>query len=104
MAQIPSFPLRVAPALHLCTACSGTLNSHTLKEIVENEEAEGFLTYRVADRRGDHLDHRGHRNSEPTSVAYGGQRSFRGWFDPYDQHPAVTYSSTYPQDGFPASL
>src|SRR5580698_4641305 len=51
-----------------------------------NEEAEGFLTNRVADRCGDHFDHRSDRNSELAPVAHGGQRSFRGWFDPYDQH------------------
>jgi hypothetical protein len=56
-------PGRVAPPLPYSTACSGTKNSHTLKETVENEEAEGFLTYRVADRRRDHSDHRGYRNS-----------------------------------------
>src|SRR5579863_102461 len=44
----------VAPALPYSSTCSGTENTHTLKEIVENEEAEGFLTYRVADRRCDY--------------------------------------------------
>src|ERR1700721_3739010 len=39
------------------------------------EEPEGFLTHRVADRRGDHFDHRGHRNSEPASRTYRGERS-----------------------------
>src|ERR1700735_3402184 len=42
------------------------------------EESEGFCTYRIADRRGDHFDHRGYRNSELASRPYGGQSVFRG--------------------------
>jgi hypothetical protein len=38
-----------------------------------NEEAEGFLTYRIADRRGNYSDHRGYRHPEPPQVTYGGQ-------------------------------
>src|SRR5260370_24499212 len=30
----------------------------------KNEETKGFLSYRIADRRGDHSDHRGYRYSE----------------------------------------
>jgi len=39
------------------------IHSYSVLKGVLNEEAEGFLSYRVADRRGDHSDHRGHRNS-----------------------------------------
>src|SRR5437879_342144 len=57
-----------------------------LKETWHHEEAKGFLTYRVADRRGDHSDHRGHRNSEPPPVPYGRQRGFGSRFSPHHQH------------------
>ncbi len=58
-------------SLALSSACSGTNTLHSQGD--SNEETEGFLSYRIADRRGDHSDHRGHRNSEPPPVAYGGQ-------------------------------
>src|SRR5260370_7658725 len=44
------------------------------------------LSYRVADRRGDHSDHRGHRHSEPPPVPYGRERGFGSGFTPYHQH------------------
>jgi hypothetical protein len=36
------------------------------------EEPEGFLTYRIADRRGDHFDHRGNRDPELAPRSDGG--------------------------------
>src|ERR1700752_1225784 len=66
--------LRLFPILHqrppiwpvTCTSSVNALATNIsqvkLKEIYE--EAKGFLSYRIADRRGDHFDHRGHRNSE----------------------------------------
>ena len=36
-----------------------------------HEETEGFFTYRIADRRGHHSDHRGHRHSELDAVPHG---------------------------------
>src|SRR5258708_20120391 len=39
----------------------------------KHEETEGFLTYRIADRRGDHSDHRGHRYSEFAQGQDGGK-------------------------------
>jgi hypothetical protein len=58
----PSYDLRpiLVQRLHIV---GRALAPQTLKEIF-NEEAKGILSYRVADRRGDHFDHRGHRNSE----------------------------------------
>src|ERR1700735_734107 len=50
------------------------------------EESEGFFTHRIADRRGDHFDHRGYRNSELASRPHGGQRSVSSRFNPYDQY------------------
>src|ERR1700733_11989433 len=50
------------------------------------EEPEGLFTHRVADRRGDHFDHRGHRNSEPASRAYRGKRSFGSRLDAHDRY------------------
>src|SRR5882762_4105069 len=55
-----------------------------LKEIQHHEETEGFFTYRIADRRGDHSDHRGHRHSELDAVAYGRERGFGSGFSPHD--------------------
>jgi hypothetical protein len=49
-----------------------------------HEEAEGFLSYRIADRRGDHFDHRGHRNPEPHSFQNGSERVFGSGLSPYD--------------------
>src|SRR5260370_1859214 len=46
----------------------------------KHEEAKGILSYRVVDRRGDHSDHRGHRNSEPAPVSYGRERGFGSRF------------------------
>src|SRR5215469_13898785 len=51
-----------------------------------HEEAEGFLSYRVADRRGDHSDYRGHRDSELDACQDVGQRVLGRWFSPHDQH------------------
>src|SRR6266404_4088178 len=39
-----------------------------------NEETKGLFTYRIADRRGDHPDHRGHRNPEPAACPHFGER------------------------------
>src|SRR4029077_2392576 len=50
------------------------------------EEAKGFLSYRVADRRGDHSDHRGYRNSEPPPVPYGRERGFGSRYSPHHQY------------------
>src|SRR6266850_3127092 len=50
------------------------------------EESKGFLSYRIADRRGDHFDHRGDCHPEPAPFAYGGQRSVRSRFAPYAQY------------------
>src|SRR5437016_12519281 len=51
-----------------------------------HEEAKGFLSYRIADRRGDHFDHRGDCHPEPAPFAYGGQRSVRSRFAPHAQY------------------
>jgi hypothetical protein len=56
---------------------------NSLKEIQHYEETEGFLSYRVADRCGDHSDHRGYRNSKLAPVAYGRERSFGSGFTPH---------------------
>src|SRR6266702_6673446 len=50
------------------------------------EEAKGFLSYRIADRCGDHFDHRGDCHPEPAPFAYGGQRSVRSRFAPYAEY------------------
>src|SRR5260370_39010638 len=42
--------------------CSGTITINFSRR--KHEETEGFLSYRIADRRGDHSDHRGYRYSE----------------------------------------
>src|SRR6266568_1418073 len=39
----------------------------------KHEETEGFLTYRIADRRGDHSDHRGYRYPELAQSQDGGE-------------------------------
>src|SRR5260370_41720958 len=44
------------------------------------------LSYRVADRRSDHSDHRGHRHSEPPPVPYGRERGFGSRFSPHHQY------------------
>src|SRR6266851_4076838 len=49
-------------------------------------QTKGFLSHRVADRRGDHFDHRGHRHPEPPPVTYGRERVFGGGFYPHHQH------------------
>src|SRR5437016_5194533 len=46
----------------------------------QHEKAKGFLSYRIADRRGDHFDHRGHCNSEPPPVSYGRERGLGSGF------------------------
>src|SRR5437016_5689590 len=43
----------------------------------KHEEAKGFLSYRIADRRGDHSDHRGHRHSELAALENRSQRIIR---------------------------
>src|SRR5439155_5725468 len=56
------------------------------QEIKIEEESEGFLSYRIADRRGDHFDHRGDCHPEPAPFAYGGQRSVCSRLHSLDQH------------------
>src|SRR6266852_8702948 len=51
-----------------------------------HEETKGFLSYRVADSRGDHSDHRGYCHSEPAPVPYGRERGFGSGFSPHDQY------------------
>src|ERR1700730_3592457 len=68
--------------------CFPTLRALALRKFLRrsHEEAEGFLTNRIADRRGDHFDHRGHRNSELAQVQDGGQRIVRSWIGPHAQY------------------
>src|SRR2546425_13141304 len=61
-----------------------TLSLHDALPIYE--ETEGFLSYRIADRRGHHSDHRGHRYSEFAQGQDGGERILSGWCDSYSQH------------------
>jgi hypothetical protein len=49
-------------------------------------KAEGLLAYRPFDRRGDHFDHRGYRNSELAPVEDGRERVFGSRFAPLAQH------------------
>src|SRR6202008_2919132 len=65
-------------------ACSGT--SKQPKEIEYHEETEGFLSYRIADRRGDHSDHRGHRYSELAALENRSERIIRGGLSSHHQH------------------
>jgi hypothetical protein len=51
-------------ALPSRTGASGILPGNFLSGGVSNEKAEGLFSYRIADRRGDHSDHRGHRNPQ----------------------------------------
>src|SRR5258706_543972 len=51
--------------------CSGTITINFSRRM--HEETEGFFTYRIADRRGDHSDHRGHRYSEFAQGQDGGE-------------------------------
>src|SRR5260370_40866328 len=80
---------RIGLPLALGMACSGTIK--LLKEIQHHEEAKGFLSHRVADRRGDHSDHRGHRHPQPPPVTYGSERAFGGWFYPHHQPNGCDY-------------
>src|SRR5580698_9481901 len=52
------------------------------------EEPEGFLTYRIADRRGDHFDHRGYRDPELAPRSDGGARIFGGRLGSHDRYLA----------------
>src|SRR5262249_25137074 len=47
---------------------------------------EGLFTYRVADRRGDHSDHRGYRDSELAAFKDRRQRILGCGFGAYDRH------------------
>ena len=47
---------------------------------------QGFFSYRIADRRGDHSDHRGHRNSELDAREDVSERVLCRWLSPHDQH------------------
>src|SRR5215469_539387 len=51
-----------------------------------HEEAEGFLSYRIADRGGDHSDHRGDRHSEFDAREDVGERVLGRRFHSYDQY------------------
>src|SRR5437016_7952094 len=51
-----------------------------------HEEAKGFLSYRIADRRGDHFDHRGHRHSELAAFENRSERVVCCRFGPHDRH------------------
>src|SRR6266436_7513161 len=55
------------PAACICTRRAQAPNTLSRRS---HEEAEGFLSYRVADRRGDHSDHCGHRYPEPHAFAH----------------------------------
>src|SRR5580692_4554771 len=68
-----------------------TTKTHTIpgQEIpgeTNEEETEGLFTYRTADRRGDHPDHRGDCYPELAALAHGGQRSFGRRLDPHHEH------------------
>src|SRR3984893_19246887 len=73
-------------------------NSHSLKEIF-NEEEKWFLAYRIAHRRGDYSDHRGHRNSELAQVPYGSERVLGCWFCAYFEHRSDHLPELLPGDG-----
>src|ERR1700730_11273895 len=73
-------------------------NSHSLKEIF-NEEEKWFLAYRIAHRRGDYSDHRGHRNSELAQVPYGSERVLGCWFCAYFEHRSDHLPELLPSDG-----
>jgi len=64
-------PLSKNGILLAFNSCRALALGNFLKEIQHHEETEGLFTYRIADRRGDHSDHRGHRHSELDAVAYG---------------------------------
>src|SRR5216683_2765807 len=51
-----------------------------------HEEAKGFLAYRIADRRGDHSDHRGYRYSELAALEDRSERIIRSGLGSYYQH------------------
>src|SRR5260370_1910402 len=57
-----------------------------LRRSKDHEEAKGFLAYRIADRRGDHSDHRGYRHSELAALENRSERIIRGGFGSYHQH------------------
>src|SRR5580658_975687 len=66
----------VAPAFFAGTTAQSApaIRISCAKEITKHEEeSEGLLVNRVADRRRDYFDHRGHRNSEPASRPHRGQ-------------------------------
>src|SRR6202008_4241805 len=73
-----------APGMHTTSACSGTTKK--FKEIEYHEETEGFLSYRIADRRGDHSDHRGYRYSELAALENRSERIIRGGLSSHHQH------------------
>src|SRR5258708_40135136 len=52
----------------------------------KNEETKGVLSYRIADRRGHHSDHCGHRYSEFAQGQDGGERILGGCRDSQYQH------------------
>src|SRR5712671_954189 len=53
---------------------------------LRDAETEGFFTYRIADRGGDHFDHRCHRDPELAARSYSGERVLCGLVHPYRQH------------------
>src|SRR5215471_2913013 len=75
--------LKLAPALRILSVC---ISPSTTLSRRSHEEAEGFLSYRIADRRGDHSDHRGYRYSELAQGTHFGERVFRGWLSPHLDH------------------
>jgi len=64
------------------------------------EEAKGFLSYRVADRRGDILNHRGYRNSNLLRSRMARERGLGSRFPPHHQHGGSYLATTYNTIGF----
>ena len=58
-----------AHSLSIIDAFFGTQTSLVFQENKIEKESKGFLSNRIADRRGDHFDHRGDCHPEPALVA-----------------------------------
>jgi len=78
--------------------------THILEGDKHEEAAKGFSLLSIADRRGDHSDHRGHRNPELIKSKMAANEASAVGSPPYDHHRKSRYSSACPTIGFAATL
>src|SRR5215831_2640897 len=86
----------LAKHLHKCTSVShssiivlvwyGAIYGPKQRSSNGYAKAKRFLSHRVADRRGDHSNHRGDRNPELDQVQDGVKRSGGSWRPSYVDH------------------